>query len=121
MVFGDRVRLTQVIDTLLDNGVRYSPSGGPIEVSVTTRGTEALVCVRDDGVGIPREKQERIFERFYRAHTDTPHDYGGMGVGLYIAREVITQHGGRMWFESEQDRGSEFCFGLPLQSQGGKP
>jgi PAS domain S-box-containing protein len=116
VVFGDRVRLTQVIDTLLDNAIRYAPSGGPIEVSVTTRGTEAVVCVRDHGVGIPREKQERIFERFYRAHTDTPHDYGGMGVGLYIAREVITQHGGRMWFQSEEDRGSEFCFGLPLQS-----
>jgi PAS domain S-box-containing protein len=120
-VFGDRVRLTQVIDTLLDNAVRYSPDGGPIEVSVTTRGAEARFSVRDVGVGIPRKKQERIFERFYRAHTDTPHDYGGMGVGLYIAREVIAQHGGRMWFKSEEGHGSEFCFALPLQSSGGKP
>lgn len=115
VVFADRVRVTQVVDTLLDNAVRYTPHGGTIEVSVTTQGREARVCVRDRGVGISRRKQAGIFERFYRAHTDTPHDYGGMGVGLYIAREVITQHGGRMWFESEEGSGSEFCFSLPVQ------
>jgi signal transduction histidine kinase len=68
--------------------------------------------VRDHGVGIPRDKQDRIFERFYRAHTDTPHDYGGMGVGLYISREIVRQQGGRMWFESEEGGGSKFCFSL---------
>jgi signal transduction histidine kinase len=114
VVFADRVRLTQVLDTLLDNAIRYSPRGGVIKVSVTTHDDEAIVCVRDHGVGIPRPKQSRIFERFYRAHTDTPHDYGGMGVGLYIAREVIEQHGGRMWFESEEGNGSEFCFSLRI-------
>jgi len=112
VVNADRVRLAQVLDTLLDNAIRYSPRGGVINVSVTAREDEAIVCVRDHGVGIPRPKQKRIFERFYRAHTDTPHDYGGMGVGLYIAREVIAQHGGRMWFESEEGSGSEFCFSL---------
>ena len=114
IVFADRVRLTQVLDTLLDNAIRYAPRGGDIEITVATRAHEATVCVRDRGVGIPREKQARIFERFYRAHTDTPHDYGGMGVGLYIAREVIAQHGGRMWFESEEGSGSKFCFSLPM-------
>lgn len=112
VVFADRVRLTQVLDTLLDNAIRYSPRGGDIEITVATLAHEATVCVRDHGVGIPREKQARIFERFYRAHTDTPHDYGGMGVGLYIAREVISQHGGTMWFESEEGSGSKFCFSL---------
>ena len=112
VVFADRVRLTQVLDTLLDNAIRYSPRGGDIEITVATLAHEATVCVRDHGVGIPREKQARIFERFYRAHTDTPHDYGGMGVGLYIAREVISQHDGTMWFESEEGSGSKFCFSL---------
>jgi len=115
VVFADHVRLSQVIDTLLDNAIRYSPRGGDIEISVAVRDNGALVCVRDHGVGIPRQKQDRIFERFYRAHTDTPHDYGGMGVGLYIAREVITQHGGKMWFTSEEGSGSEFCFSLPVK------
>jgi signal transduction histidine kinase len=112
VVFADRVRLTQVLDTLLDNAIRYSPRGGDIEITVATLAHEATVCVRDHGVGIPRKKQTRIFERFYRAHTDTPHDYGGMGVGLYIAREVISQHGGTMWFKSEEGSGSRFCFSL---------
>ena len=115
VVSADPIRLAQVLDTLLDNAIRYSPNGGDIDVSVTAREGEAIVCVRDRGVGIPQQKQERIFERFYRAHTDTPFDYGGMGVGLYIAREVIQQHGGRMWFTSEEGHGSEFCFALPLQ------
>ncbi len=114
VVFADRVRLAQVLDTLLDNAIRYSPRGGVINVTVRVHEDEAIVCVRDHGVGIPRPKQARIFERFYRAHTDTPHDYGGMGVGLYIAREVIEQHGGRMWFESEEGSGSEFCFSLRI-------
>jgi PAS domain S-box-containing protein len=114
VVFADRVRLTQVLDTLLDNAIRYSPRGGDIEITVATLAHDATVCVRDHGVGIPQEKQARIFERFYRAHTDTPHDYGGMGVGLYIAREVIAQHGGRMWFESEEGSGSKVCFSLPV-------
>ncbi|MDB5216905.1 MAG: hypothetical protein JWO86_4832 [Myxococcaceae bacterium] len=114
VVFADRVRLTQVLDTLLDNAVRYSPRGGDIEITVTARDHQATICVRDHGIGIPRDKQARIFERFYRAHTDTPHDYGGMGVGLYIAREVIAQHGGSMWFDSEEGNGSKFCFSLEV-------
>lgn len=114
VVRADRDRLEQVLDKLVDNAIRYSPRGGEIEVSVRVDDHEAVVCVRDRGVGIPREKQERIFQRFYRAHTDTPHDYGGMGVGLYIAREIIAQHGGEMWFESEEGSGSKFCFSLKV-------
>jgi PAS domain S-box-containing protein len=112
VVNADRVRLERVLDKLLDNAIRYSPRGGAIEVRVSTRDDAAVVCVRDHGVGIPRAKQGRIFERFYRAHTDTPHDYGGMGVGLYISREIVTQHGGTMWFESTEGSGSNFCFSL---------
>lgn len=112
VVRADRARLEQVLGKLIDNAIRYSPRGGDVEVSVKMEGRTAIVCVRDHGVGIPREKQERIFQRFYRAHTDTPQDYGGMGVGLYIAREIIAQHGGEMWFESEEGSGSTFCFSL---------
>jgi signal transduction histidine kinase len=79
---------------------------------------DAVVSVRDHGVGIPEEKCARIFECFYRAHTDTPHDYGGMGTGLYLSRAIVTRHGGEMWFESEEGRGSTFHVRLPLTRKG---
>ena len=82
---------------------------------------EAVVSVRDHGIGIPAAKQGRIFERFFRAHTDTPHDYGGMGVGLFLARDMISRQGGRMWFESEESHGSVFHFAVPLDEGGDGP
>ena len=114
VVFADRYRLDQVLTNLIDNAMRYSPAGGDIDIEVTTSDSEAMVSVRDYGVGIPSGKQQHIFERFYRAHTGTPFDYGGMGVGLYICREIVSRHGGRMWFESEEGKGSTFHFSLPL-------
>jgi len=114
VVQGDRNRLEQVLTNLIDNAIRYSPRGGEMDVEVAVRDREAVVSVRDYGVGIPEEKQARIFERFYRAHTGTPYDYGGMGVGLYISREIVLRHGGRMWFESGKDGGTTFYFSLPL-------
>ncbi len=114
VIQGDRDRLEQVLINLIDNAIKYSPKGGDIDVAVLVRDREAIVSVRDYGVGIPREKQPHIFERFYRAHTGTPYDYGGMGVGLYISKEIIRRQSGRMWFESEEGRGSTFYFSLPL-------
>ncbi len=113
-VEADALRLGEVVRTLLDNAVRYSPEGGRILVSCASKDGRAVVSVQDEGVGIPREKQARLFQRFYRAHTDTPHDYGGLGVGLYIAREIVRRHGGQMWFTSEEGQGSTFSFSLPL-------
>jgi signal transduction histidine kinase len=103
---------------LLDNAVKYSPAGGTIEVALRTdpERNEAQVSICDSGVGIPTQSQERIFRLFYRAHTDTPYDYGGMGVGLYMARELIERQGGRIWFESREGEGSTFSFTLPLAS-----
>ncbi len=113
-VRADRDRLMQVLTNLIDNAIRYSPSGGDIEVVLTEARNEATVSIRDHGVGIPREKQGHIFQRFYRAHTGTPYDYGGMGVGLYLCREIVKRHAGRIWFESEEGQGSTFHFSLPL-------
>jgi signal transduction histidine kinase len=69
-------------------------------------------------VGIPKDKQAKIFERFYRAHTDTPYDYGGLGVGLYICREIVKGHEGSIGFESRESAGSSFYFSLPLAKEG---
>lgn len=116
MVRGDRHRLEKVIATLLDNAVRYSPGGGDIDVSLTVERGEAVVSVEDHGIGIPPIGQGRIFERFYRAHSRTDHDHGGLGVGLYISKQLVQQLGGRMWFQSEEG-GSRFMFSLPLAEE----
>jgi PAS domain S-box-containing protein len=113
-VQGDPARLRQVVKLLLDNAVKFSPQGGDIEVSLTTASGEAIVTVQDQGIGIPQDKQGRIFGRFFRAHTDTPFDVGGMGVSLYLAKRIISQHGGRIWFESTPGGGSSFHFSLPM-------
>lgn len=113
IIRGDRVRLRQVLVVLLDNAVRYSPSGGLVEVRLSAGEDAVEVCVSDDGIGIPSERQSRLFERFYRAHSGTPHDRGGMGVGLYISREIVFHHGGTMRVSSEEGRGSTFCFSVP--------
>lgn len=116
VIQGDCDRLTQVLVNLLDNAIRYSPYGGDVDVAVTLKEFTVEVSVKDLGIGIPKEKQEHIFQRFYRAHTNTPYDYGGMGVGLYISSEIINRHGGHMWFESQDGKGSTFHFSLPLQA-----
>jgi two-component system, OmpR family, sensor histidine kinase VicK len=114
VVRGDRTRLEQVLANLLDNAIRYSPRGGKIEVSLTVSDGTADVSVRDHGVGIPANKQARVFECFYRPHTDTPYDYGGMGVGLFVSREIVRRHGGTMSLVSKEGSGSVFSFRLPV-------
>jgi signal transduction histidine kinase len=116
-VVADRDRMERVIVCLLDNAVRFSPDGGPIRVMVEAIGGEATVSVADRGVGIPPERQPQIFERYYRAHAGTAHDYGGLGLGLETSRQVVERQGGRMWFESAPGAGSTFHFGLPLQAE----
>jgi signal transduction histidine kinase len=113
VVNGDRDRLEQVFVNLLDNAIRYSPEGGPIDVTVEIGPTDVTVAVSDRGIGIPRDKQEHIFERFYRAHTRTAHDYGGMGIGLFISREIVRRHGGELTFTSVEGQGSTFYVRLP--------
>ena len=116
-VIADRDRVGQVIANLLENAVRFSPDGGDVEAALSRRDGEAVVAVRDHGLGIPRERQDRVFERYYRAHAGTPEDYSGLGVGLDVAREIVARHGGRIWFESEPGAGSTFSFSLPLAAE----
>jgi signal transduction histidine kinase len=120
-VRADRDRLTRVITALVDNALRFSPANGPVSVRVGVRGGEAIFSVLDHGVGIPPERQERVFERYYRAHSEKPDDRGGLGVGLDTAREIVARHGGRMWFQSEPGTGSTFLFALPLAAEEGAP
>jgi PAS domain S-box-containing protein len=116
-VFADRERIERVMTCLVENAVRFSPDGGPVRMGITIRDGEARVSVADEGVGIPIERQAQIFERYYRAHAGTAHDYGGLGLGLEMSREVVERQGGRMWFESAPGAGSTFHFCLPVQRE----
>ena len=104
---------------LLDNAVKYSPEGSTVELTVATRFAgpdvgEAAVSVSDPGMGIPSHDLERVFERFYQGQGKLHRGHVGLGLGLYIAREIVERHGGKIWVESEPDRGSTFHFTLPL-------
>jgi signal transduction histidine kinase len=111
----DPLRLEQVLTNLLDNAVKYSPDGGPIEVEVAATGDGfATISVRDHGLGIPPEKRDQIFERFYQAHTGAQR--GGLGLGLYISHQIVEQHGGELAAEFPADGGTRFIVRLPLHA-----
>jgi PAS domain S-box-containing protein len=112
VVRGDRERLRQVVTTLVDNAIRYSPRGGDIDIEVRRSDRDVVVSVRDHGLGIAMAQRSRIFQRLYRAQVGT--DDGGMGLGLFVAKAIIDHHGGRIWFESKEGEGSTFSFSLPL-------
>jgi len=111
-VSADLPHLEQAVRRLVDNAIRYSPPG-EVEIDVAPSDKFVVISVRDQGIGIPADQQNRIFELFFRAHAGTPHDVGGLGIGLFLAREITVRHGGAMWFESEEGRGSTFYMRLP--------
>lgn len=113
-IAGDRRRLTEVLQNLLDNAIQYTPAGGQIMVSAGPRNSEVIFTVSDTGIGIPQADQPRIFERFYRVDVARSREVGGTGLGLSIAKHLIENHGGKIWVESEVGRGSQFHFSVPI-------
>src|SRR5258707_8176067 len=113
-VAGDRRRLAEVLQNLLDNATQYTLSRGRIVVSAEVRGTEVVFTVADTGIGIPTADQPRIFERFYRVDAARSREAGGTGLGLSIAKHIVEVHGGPIWVESEVGRGSRFHFSVPI-------
>ena len=111
-VRGDADRIGRILDNLLDNAIKYSPPGAPIEVSLTITGAEAEVHVEDHGVGIPLDAQDHLFSPYFR--TARTRNIPGTGLGLHISRCVAKQHGGRLWLERSTDVGSTFALALPL-------
>lgn len=109
----DVERIHQVVTNLVHNAVKFTPSGGSVEVGAQATGDEVVVYVKDTGVGIPAEDVARIFERFYKA--DRARSGGGTGLGLAIAKHIVQAHGGRIWVESVEGRGSTFRFTIPLR------
>jgi two-component system phosphate regulon sensor histidine kinase PhoR len=114
-VHGDGERTRQVLLNLLDNAIKYSPSGGRIEVVLATVGDQLRFSVRDEGLGIPVGEQERIFDKFYRLDPDQRRGIGGTGLGLYICRELVRSMHGRIWVDSDRGNGTTFAFELPAE------
>ncbi len=115
MISGDRERLGQVLMILLNNAIKYSPRANTVVVRLARSEEEQMltVAVQDFGIGIGKEHQGRLFQRFYRVLSKQDKTFPGMGIGLYIAHEIIRHHGGKMWVESSEGRGSTFFFTLP--------
>jgi len=111
----DTDKLTQVIDNIISNAMKYSPDGGNIRFGVTVQENLLKVMISDDGMGIPKENVGRIFERFYRVDRARSRAMGGTGLGLAIAKEMIEAHGGNIWAESEEGVGTTVFFTLPYE------
>lgn len=114
----DTDKLTQVIDNIISNALKYSPDGGNIRFGFTVHDNMLRVMISDDGMGIPKENVGRIFDRFYRVDRARARSMGGTGLGLAIAREMIEAHGGKIWAESEEGHGTTIFFTLPYELDG---
>jgi two-component system phosphate regulon sensor histidine kinase PhoR len=108
------------VANLLDNAVKYSNDERSIEVTLGRTNGEAVISVTDHGIGIPRDEQERIFERFHRVSTGLVHDVKGSGLGLSLVRHIAEAHGGSVTVESEVGKGSTFTIHLPLTRSEGE-
>ena len=113
----DTDKMTQVIDNIINNAIKYSPDGGKITVSVKTTDTQMILSISDEGLGIPKKDLPKIFDRFYRVDKARSRAQGGSGLGLAIAKEIIKQHNGFIWAKSEYGKGSTFTIVLPYDKE----
>ena len=113
-VYGDKVRIAQVLVNLISNAIKYSPQGKKIVVHVRALNGKCEVSVRDSGSGIAKKDQREIFTRFFRSSDAEAGDIAGSGLGLFIARAIVRKHRGRIWLKSTVGRGSTFYFTIAL-------
>ena len=118
-VFGDRDRLGQVLINLVTNAIKYSPQADKVIIYVSKDAGQAVVRVQDFGIGIAEAHRQRIFERFYQVGDPMERTFPGLGIGLYIASEIIKRHGGKIWVESRKGEGSTFSFTIPFHDLDG--
>jgi signal transduction histidine kinase len=114
MVYADRERIGQVLSNLLTNSIKYSANSNEVRVNVVAHETKAICSVEDFGMGIIKDQQHKIFDKFYRVTGENLHTYPGWGLGLYISKEIIQRHNEKIWVKSEAGKGSVFYFSLSI-------
>jgi signal transduction histidine kinase len=114
LIKADRSVLEVAINNLMNNAIRFTSDGGNINIHLKKQGAEAWFSIKDTGIGIPEEKLERIFNRFYQLEPALVREHGGLGIGLSIAKDLVEMQNGRIWAESVEDEGSTFTIALPL-------
>lgn len=114
VIYGDSNQVGFVISHLFENAIKFSPRGGQIRVSLVSQKKEVMIMIEDQGVGIPSEHREKVFELFHRVDTRTTRKFYGPGLGLFISKRIIEAHGGKIWVESGLLGGSKFVFTLPM-------
>lgn len=117
-IWGDRFRISQVLNNLLNNAIKYSPTGEAIIIRMrkNRKKDRAIVSVQDCGIGIPKEEQKNLFKRFWRASTARKRNISGIGLGLHISNQIIKSHKGKLWLRSDTNKGSTFTFSIPLMN-----
>ncbi len=107
----EKVKLA--IQNLFENAIHYTPSGGKILISLESKDKQVQFSIKDTGIGIPEDQQHRVFSKFFRASNVLRKETEGTGLGLFIAKNIIEAHNGKIWFESKEDKGSTFYFTIP--------
>jgi signal transduction histidine kinase len=113
-IIGDSARLKMVVENLLNNAIKYTTNRGKIEIKLIRKDNVLVFSIKDNGVGIPEEQQSRVFEKFFRSDNIVKYQTEGTGLGLYISKNIISQLGGAIWFQSVENLGSIFSFSLPI-------
>jgi two-component system CheB/CheR fusion protein len=115
LVRADRDRIGQVLINLLSNAIKYSPDGRRVIVRTETGERQVTIRIQDFGIGMSEDTRQKVFERFFRARDNTFSTYPGLGLGLFIAADIVRKHGGEIWIESEKNKGTLVCFTIPVE------
>lgn len=111
----DEEKISMVLENIIDNAMKYTPPPGKVSLTVSVEDDHVIVAVKDTGIGVPREQFHRLFTKFFRSANAQLYQTTGTGLGLYVSKNIIDQHRGKIWLESEEDRGSTFFFSLPIK------
>jgi len=114
---GDVNQIKHVLENLLDNAIKFNRKRGKVKISANREDGMVKVCITDTGIGIPEEKMGKLFDKMYQVDSETTRKFGGIGIGLSIAKCIVEAHGGRIWVESKAQKGSKFHFTMPAQEE----